>query len=51
VTLRVEVMSTHDEPDTTIAVQLPEGVKLVEGNLLWQGSLNMASHITKWFAR
>ncbi|MGI0014054.1 MAG: hypothetical protein ACREBU_11515 [Nitrososphaera sp.] len=39
VTLHIEVMSTQDEPDATIFVELPEGVKLVEGELTWNGSL------------
>ncbi len=38
-TLHVEVMSTEDEPDTTILIDLPEGVKLVAGDLTWKGSL------------
>lgn len=37
--LHVEVMSTEDEPDATIFVDLPEAVKLVEGELSWKGSL------------
>jgi hypothetical protein len=37
--LHVEVMSTEDEPDATIFVDLPEGVKVVEGDLNWKGSL------------
>lgn len=38
-TLHIAVMSTKDEPDATILVDLPEGVKLVEGELVWKGSL------------
>jgi hypothetical protein len=38
-TLHVEVMSTEDEPDTTILIELPEGVKLMDGDLMWHGSL------------
>ena len=39
VTLRVEVMSRYDEPDAAIIIDLPPGVKLMDGELLWQGSL------------
>lgn len=39
VTLRVEIVSTKDEPDTTIKIQLPEAVKLMDGDLIWRGSL------------
>jgi hypothetical protein len=38
-TLHVEVMSTEDEPDTSIYVLLPKGVRLVEGQDSWKGSL------------
>ena len=38
-TLHVEVMSTKDEPDTSILIDLPPGVKLMKGELLWEGSL------------
>jgi hypothetical protein len=39
VTVRFEFMSTEDEPDTTLEVVLQDGIKLVNGSLLWQGSL------------
>lgn len=39
VTLTVEAMSTRDEPDATIWVYLPQGVKLEGGELAWHGSL------------
>jgi hypothetical protein len=39
VTLRVEVRSDADEPNTTLTIDLPKGVKLVEGDLTWQGAL------------
>jgi len=39
-TLHVEVMSTKDEPDITIWIELPPGVKLMSGNLMWEGSLS-----------
>jgi hypothetical protein len=45
VTVHVEIKSTEDEPDTTIRVYLPRGVKLVGGTepyggeAVWQGSL------------
>ena len=39
VTLHIEVKSMFDETDTTIEVRLPKGVKLIEGDLSWQGSL------------
>jgi hypothetical protein len=32
-------MSPDDEPETTLEIFLPEGVKLVEGNLTWKGAL------------
>jgi hypothetical protein len=38
-TLRVEVVSSENEPDATILVELPAGVKLMEGTLTWKGSL------------
>ena len=38
-TLHVEVMSTRDEPDAAIIISLPPGVKLMRGELLWEGSL------------
>ncbi len=43
VTLTVEAMSTRDEPDAAILVDLPKGVKLVAGDLAWHGSL-IANH-------
>ncbi len=39
VTVRFEFMSTEDEPDTHLEIDLQEGVKLVSGSLTWQGSL------------
>jgi hypothetical protein len=38
-TLRVEIMSIDDEKDVTIIVTLPDGVKLMSGELEWEGSL------------
>ena len=38
-TLHVEIMSRRDEPDTTILIDLPPGVKLMKGDLTWKGSL------------
>ncbi len=38
-TLRVEIMSINDEKDVTIIVTLPDGVKLMSGDLEWKGSL------------
>lgn len=38
-TLRVEVMSKYDEPNAAIIIDLPPGVKLMDGDLLWEGSL------------
>jgi len=38
-TLHIEVMSKYDEPDAAIIVDLPPGVKLMDGELLWEGSL------------
>lgn len=38
-TLHVEIMSRRDEPDTTILIDLPPGVKLMKGDLTWEGSL------------
>lgn len=37
--VRFEFMSTEDEPDTTLEIVLQDGVKLVSGDLIWQGSL------------
>ena len=45
-TLHVEVMSTDDEPDATILIELPEGVKLVDGDLMWQGTLTANQPLT-----
>ena len=39
VTLEVEVQSTRDEADVTILIQLPEAVRLIDGDLTWHGSL------------
>jgi hypothetical protein len=39
VTLRVKVKSTYSEPYAEIKIQLPDGVKLVEGDLVWRGEL------------
>jgi hypothetical protein len=39
VILHIEVMSTRDEKDAIIRVTLPEEVKLVEGELIWEGQL------------
>ncbi len=39
VTLRVKVKSSQDEPNTSLTIRLPKGVKLVEGDLVWKGSL------------
>jgi len=39
VTLHIELISTRDEPDTTLEVTLPGGVELVTGELVWQGAL------------
>jgi hypothetical protein len=39
VTLRVEVMSDTDEPNTSLTIRLPKGIKLVEGDLTWRGAL------------
>ena len=38
-TLRVEIMSINDEKDVTINITLPDGVKLMSGDLEWKGSL------------
>jgi hypothetical protein len=38
-TLHIEVMSKFDEPEAAIIVDLPPGVKLMGGDLLWEGSL------------
>jgi hypothetical protein len=38
-TLHIEVMSTHDEPDTRIEITLPAEINLVKGSLTWKGAL------------
>lgn len=38
-TLRVEIMSINDEKDVTINITLPDGVKLMSGDLEWKSSL------------
>lgn len=38
-TVHFEFMSTEDAPDTTLEIVLQDGIKLVSGNLIWQGSL------------
>ncbi len=38
-TVRFEFISTENEPDTHLEIDLQEGVKLVSGSLTWQGSL------------
>jgi hypothetical protein len=37
--LRIEVMSSEDEPDALIRVLLPVGIRLVKGQTTWNGSL------------
>jgi len=39
VNLEVETESSRDEADVTILIQLPEGVRLIDGELTWRGSL------------
>jgi hypothetical protein len=39
VSLKVEVASTVDEDFVTLQIYLPEGVRLVNGDLAWRGSL------------
>lgn len=43
-TIHVEVLSKYDTVDASIGVDLPDGVELVEGELVWQGTL-MANQI------
>ncbi len=38
-TLHVEFISRRDEPEATIGIGLTPGVKLMEGELLWEGPL------------
>ena len=38
-TLHIEFMAPTDEPLATLEIFLPEGVKLVKGDLTWKGSL------------
>jgi len=38
-TLHLEFISDYDQPLATVDIYLPEGVKLVEGDLTWEGSL------------
>ncbi|NUM44313.1 MAG: hypothetical protein HUU38_06360 [Anaerolineales bacterium] len=38
-TLHVDIMSSYDEPSTTLLIGLPPGVKLMKGDLTWEGSL------------
>ncbi|HNB52008.1 MAG TPA: hypothetical protein PK530_08705 [Anaerolineales bacterium] len=37
--LHIEFVSQDDEPETTLEIFLPEGIKLVKGDLTWKGSL------------
>jgi len=39
VELSAEVDSTRDEKDVTLLIQLPEGIRLMGGDLTWTGSL------------
>ena len=39
VTLTVEVESTKDEPNVEVAISLPEGIQLIEGDLTWHETL------------
>jgi hypothetical protein len=48
--LRVEIMSPDDEKDITIIVTLPDGVKLMSGELEWKGSLTADQPQTHEFA-
>ncbi|HNB55054.1 MAG TPA: hypothetical protein PK530_24100 [Anaerolineales bacterium] len=38
-TLHLEFISDYDQPLATVDIYLPEGIKLVKGNLAWKGSL------------
>jgi hypothetical protein len=38
-TLHLEFISDYDQPLTTVDIYLPEGIKLVKGDLNWKGSL------------
>jgi hypothetical protein len=46
VTLHIEFMSPHDEPDTTLEIFLPEGIKLIKGDLIWKGALTASQSQT-----
>jgi hypothetical protein len=40
VTLSVEIQSRVDEHDVTLQIHLPNGVKLIAGDLVWYGQLS-----------
>jgi hypothetical protein len=40
VTLRVEIQSNKNEPYAALNIELPYGVELVKGNLIWKGALS-----------
>jgi hypothetical protein len=49
-TAQIEITSSRDEQDVTIAVTLPDGVKLMSGELEWKGSLKANQSQTYEFA-
>jgi hypothetical protein len=46
VTLEVEIQSTEDEADVTSLIQLPEAIRLIDGDLTWHGSLRARERYT-----
>jgi hypothetical protein len=46
VTLQVEITSTQEEDDVTINIHPPEGILLIDGDLLWHGSLRAGETAT-----
>jgi len=46
VTLEVEFQSTEDEDNVTLQIKPPDGVRLIDGDLAWHGSLRAGKALT-----
>ena len=46
VTLRVEITTSRDAPNTTLQMTLPQGVELMSGDANWQGDIKVGESTT-----
>jgi hypothetical protein len=46
VTLRVEITTTRDAPNTTLQMTLPQDIELMSGDANWQGDIKAGESIT-----